>query len=102
MCISLRYQAEGNRSMVLAKLLRHLHTEHVDCKDRPIALFKLKCEELKHSQTNLTSVIEGENGNVCEASYRVNYHTARCPYECRNSHETLHKRQFRVCLVIIT
>jgi hypothetical protein len=41
-------------------------------------MIKYKFDELKHSQTNLASVIKGENGNVCEASYKVSYHIAHC------------------------
>lgn len=67
------YQILGKSSMV-----QHLHTKHDDCKDRPITVFKCKCDELKHSQTNLTSVVKGEQGNVCEESYKLSYHIARC------------------------
>jgi hypothetical protein len=54
--------------MVTATLQRHLHTKRVDRKDKPIELCKRKCDELKQSKTNLTSVIKGEHGNVCDAS----------------------------------
>jgi hypothetical protein len=43
----------------------HLHIERVDCRKKSIAFLKRKCE-LKHFQTNVTSLIEG--GNVYEAS----------------------------------
>jgi hypothetical protein len=43
-----------------------------------VSCFKCKCDRRKHSQTNLTSVIKGENGNVCEAIYKVSYHIAHC------------------------
>jgi hypothetical protein len=46
-----------------------------DCKDKTTASFKRKCDEMKRSQTNLTSVIAGENENVCEASHKARYHT---------------------------
>jgi hypothetical protein len=39
---------------------------------------KRKCGELKQCRINLTSVVKGENGIVCEASYRVRYHAAHC------------------------
>jgi hypothetical protein len=57
--------------MVPAKLQRH--KKHVDYKDKPIACSERKCAEPKHSGTNVTSVIKGENGNMHEASYTVNY-----------------------------
>jgi hypothetical protein len=41
-------------------------------------IVKHKCDELKHSETNVTSVIKGENGSVCEALYKVSYHIANC------------------------
>jgi hypothetical protein len=40
--------------------------------------YKCKCDELKHSHTNQTSVFKGENENVYEVSYIVNYHIAYC------------------------
>jgi hypothetical protein len=46
-------------SMVLAKLQRHLRTNQS---------LKRKCDELKHPETNATSVIIAENVNVCEAA----------------------------------
>jgi hypothetical protein len=65
--------------MVPAQLQRHLHTKHADCKDKPIASLNVKqCHELKQSQTNLTSFINNENGNMCEASQKVSYHIAHC------------------------
>jgi hypothetical protein len=62
--------------MVTATLQRHLHTKRVDRKDKPIELCKRKCDELKHSKTNLTSVIKGEN--VCESLHKVSCRIARC------------------------
>jgi hypothetical protein len=73
--------------MVPTELQQHLHTKH-DCKDKPITFFKSKCDKLKHSQTNLTPVIKGENGNVCEASHKVSNHTACCREVCTTA-ETL-------------
>jgi hypothetical protein len=35
-------------------------------------VFKRECDELKHSQVKLKSAIKGENGNTCEAPYKVN------------------------------
>jgi hypothetical protein len=64
--------------MVPLKLQQYLHTKHNDRKDKSTALFKCKCDAVKHSQANLTSVIKGENGNVCEASHEVSYHVAHC------------------------
>lgn len=40
--------------MVPRKLQRHLHTKHVDCKDKIVAFLKHKYDELKHSQAYLT------------------------------------------------
>jgi hypothetical protein len=60
--------------MVTLELQGHLHTKHVDCKDRLIASFKRKYDELKHSYTSLASVIKAENKNVYEASDKVGYH----------------------------
>jgi hypothetical protein len=60
------------------KITTAFHAKHVGCKNKPIAFLKCKCEEMKHSETNLASVIKGENGNVCKASYKVSYHIAIC------------------------
>jgi hypothetical protein len=66
----------GNSSVVLAQLQLHLHTKHVDSKDKPIVYLKRKCDKLQHSATNVMSVIKGENRNSCEATYKLSYHTA--------------------------
>jgi spore maturation protein CgeB len=50
--------------MVPAKLQWHLQAVHVHCKDKLITFSKRKCDEMKHSEINLTSVIKDENGNV--------------------------------------
>jgi hypothetical protein len=52
--------------------------KHVTCKTKPIAFFKCECNELNPSRTNLKPVINGENGNLREASYKMSYHIARC------------------------
>jgi hypothetical protein len=31
-----------------------------------------------YAETNLTSVIKGENGKVCDAPQKENYHNANC------------------------
>jgi hypothetical protein len=38
--------------------------------------YKCKYDELKHSHTNVTSVIKDKNGNVYEPLYKVSYHIA--------------------------
>jgi hypothetical protein len=53
----LRYQTLGNGPVVPTKLQQHLLTELVDCR-HTCRVFKRKCDDLKHSQTNLTSVIK--------------------------------------------
>jgi hypothetical protein len=60
------------------KLQRHLHTNHLDCKDKLIVFAKRKYDELKHSITYLTSVIKGYNENVREASHKFSHHIADC------------------------
>jgi hypothetical protein len=67
-----RKQFYASRKMTMA------FSKHVDCKQKPLTFFKHKCDELKHSQSNLISVMKSENGNVCEASYKVSHHIARC------------------------
>jgi hypothetical protein len=69
------YQTLGNSFMVPVKLKWYLYTKHVDCRHKPIAFLKSKCDELKHTETNLTSVIEAENENVCEPLYKVGHQT---------------------------
>jgi hypothetical protein len=69
-------------SYLQLKFMCIVHTKHVDCKDKPITFLKCKCDQLKYSQTNLTSLIKGENGNVCETSYTVSCHTAHCSEAC--------------------
>lgn len=59
--------------------------------------FKDKSDELKNSETDMTSVIKGEPGNLCDASYKVR----RSSYDCSKSHhktqslESYHILQFR-------
>jgi hypothetical protein len=53
-CVLCR-QNLGNGFTVPAKLQLHLHTKHVSCR---------MCDELQHSETDLTSAIRGENENV--------------------------------------
>jgi hypothetical protein len=65
------YETLGNYSIVTAKSQRYLHAKHVDCKQEPVVFFQRDFDELKNPQTNLTSAIKGENGNVCEASYKA-------------------------------
>jgi hypothetical protein len=48
----LRYLISANSSMVPAKLERHLHKKHSDCKYKPLDFFRRKCEELKQSKSN--------------------------------------------------
>jgi hypothetical protein len=62
------YQTLGKSSLVPAIIQQHLHKKHVDCKDKLMMCFKYK-----HSQNNLTSAIKGENGKMCEISYKVRY-----------------------------
>jgi hypothetical protein len=62
------YQTLGKSSLVPAIIQQHLHKKHVDCKDKLMMCFKCK-----HSQNNLTSAIKGENGKMCEISYKVRY-----------------------------
>jgi hypothetical protein len=64
--------------MVAAKLHRHSHTKHVDFTNKPVAYVKYKCDELNHFQSDLTSFIRCENGNVCGASYKVGGHAVHC------------------------
>lgn len=40
------------------ELQRHLHTKHVDCKRKSVEFLKREFGELKHSVTNLTSVVK--------------------------------------------
>lgn len=42
------------------------------------AFLNRRCNELKHSQTDVTSFIKGENADLCEASYKVSCHVAHC------------------------
>jgi hypothetical protein len=80
--------------MVTAKLQWYLHIKHGDCKARPLTFFKQKCDELKYSQTNLTSVTNGENGNVWSI---IQSELSNCMllwslYNCCKSHHTLCRR----------
>jgi hypothetical protein len=54
----LRKQFRGSRKNTA-------YAEYKGHRSKPISILKHKHDELKHSQTNLTSVIESENGNVC-------------------------------------
>jgi hypothetical protein len=67
-----------NSSSLVPTKLQQQHMKHVDCKDKLITFFKHKCNEMKHSQTDLMSVTKHGNGNMCEASYKVSYHAAHC------------------------
>jgi hypothetical protein len=60
------------------ELQRHLYTQQVNCKDKPVALPTPKCDEPKHSLTNLTLVTIGDNENVREASHKLRHRTAHC------------------------
>lgn len=68
----------ANGSMVPAKLQRQSHTKHADACTELLDFFRRKCEELKQSKRNLTSVIRGESLNAHDPSYEASYHTARC------------------------
>jgi hypothetical protein len=50
--------------MVPAKLI-HSQAKHVVRKDKLISFLESKFGKLNYSQTNLTSFIKGEDGNVC-------------------------------------
>jgi hypothetical protein len=51
----------ANSYMVPAKVQGHLHTKHVDCKDKYLMFLKCKCDELKKSESSLASVTKDEN-----------------------------------------
>jgi hypothetical protein len=71
---------------IVTKLRKQFHDSRIittaftyntfDYKDKPIEFNKRNCDELKHSETSLTSVIKGEN--VYDASYILSYHIASC------------------------
>jgi hypothetical protein len=55
--------------MFPVKLQEHLYRKHSDCKYIPLHFLRGNCEELKQSNSDLTSVIRDESGNVCELSH---------------------------------
>lgn len=58
---------------------------------------------MKHSQSNLTSVFESKNGNMCEAVWEVSYHTVHCGQAHIIIHNvTIHSTKCHLCFVIIT
>lgn len=76
-CVSC-YQTSGNISVVPTELQQHLHTKHVDSKDRH-HIFKHKRDELKHSETCLTSVFKWK---CVVASHKISYHFSHCGEAC--------------------
>lgn len=55
-----RKQFHGSHKFTVALTYKH----NGDCKET-YCISKHKCDELQHSQTNLTPVIKGRNRNVC-------------------------------------
>jgi hypothetical protein len=49
--------------MALTQLRHDWRAKHVECEDKPIAVFQCECDELKHFHINLTSVTNNNNSN---------------------------------------
>jgi hypothetical protein len=100
--VALCYHTSGSSSLVPAELQRHVYKRHIYCKDKLIAFLKRKCDGLKSSENDLTTVIKNENINVC-VKHRTKwaYHSSQCG-EARWTLDNLRGRQFRVWFLIIT